>query len=730
MSKIALDLSQFRSAGVYTVEIDNSERITVTTQSLRLVPGFASQGPYNTPVFIRSTRDLERFYGTLDVKLERKGSFFHRSIKTCLLTAPVFALNLLKVDDDPASATRDEVEFVGLRLDASKASIDVLDDLYVNFFNRTRFWTPDPDYLQGVVTNSDVAYSNSIYNAPLLQIVNLGTRKLSFIIRKAQNLSQYSVYAKDWYGSAINIPYEWIRQYDYIKDYFIQIIAIEGDWTNYSQLSTDPYYSQFFNSKGIIISQVNNFINSENVNLVASWTGCIIPDFKDQTGSEQYIETVVNAATALTGILVNVNQQALDQLNWGVTGKWVLGEGTTDAPFTVDLVGHNLMSTATTDTSVNLLSYNINVSDNVLHSDILATVYPAGDTTNMSFYLDSSTDRSLITVGSLVKNSTTDTSIGGLTLVINKWFDGSAYIIETAEPADLVGGTTLRVQKAIDDASLGTVYKLIKLDGLALGYKHLPGFDTTGAYNAEEGVEKIYGMLEDSGVNRGLLNPDMINYRYVVDTMAYGLRSEMGGKAYLARLAKARGKTTAIISAPAISQFATSTNPYFCDTFVSGVDPTPIFSTEYIAKGGNPDMPRSFKFSFPTEENGSKYCGVFGPFLKYNEGGKLINIPPAADVANAYIRKFLGGNPFAIVANRNGILSNPDLAGIEYMIDKTDRDYLEPFGYNSIIERPATGQVMIYCNTTAFQTVKSDLNNLHVRELLNTIEIQVEEILK
>jgi hypothetical protein len=729
MSKIALDLTQFRSAGVYTVEIDNSERISVTTQSLRLVPGFSAQGPYNTPVFIRSTRDLERFYGPLDTKLERRGSYFHRSIQTCLLTAPVFALNLLKVDDDPESATKDEVQFTGLRLDASKATIAVYDDLFVNFFNRQRFWTSDPDYLQGVVTNSDVAYSGSLYNAPLFQVVNLGNRKLSFIIRKAQNLSQYSVYAKDWYGSATNIPYEWIREYDYIKDYFIQVIAIEGDWTNYTKLSTDPYYSTYFNINGIIVSELNNFINSANVNLIGSWTGCIIPDFKDQTGVEQYIETVINAATALTGILVNVNQQALDQLNLSSTGKWVLGDSATNAPFTVDLVGHNLMKIATEDTSVNLLSYNINVSDNVLHASIAAHVYPTGDTTKMSFYLDASANASLITVGSFVKNAT-DACTAGLTIVTEKWYDGSAYIIETAQPADLVSGTALLVQKPIDDASLGLIYKFIKLDGLALTYRHLPGYDTKGAANAEEGVEKIYGMLEDSGINRGLLNPDMIDYRYVVDTMAYGLRNEMGGKAYLSRLAKARGKTTAIISAPSIAQFATSTNPYFCETFVSGVDPTPIFSTEYIAKGGNPDMPRSFKFSFPTEVNGSKYCGVFGPFLKYNEGGKLINIPPAADVANAYVKKFLGGNPFAIVANRNGILSNPNLAGVEYMIDKTDRDYLEPFGYNSIIERPSTGQVMIYCNTTAFQDIKSDFNNLHVRELLNTLELQIEEVLK
>jgi len=101
---------------------------------------------------------------------------------------------------------------------------------------------------------------------------------------------------------------------------------------------------------------------------------------------------------------------------------------------------------------------------------------------------------------------------------------------------------------------------------LALSNRHLPGFDENGAPNVEDGLRKIYGMLFDQGVLRGLTNKDMIDYRYVVDTMAYGLQAEMGGKAYLSKLAKTRGKCTAIISAPAIAQFAASVNPYFCDS--------------------------------------------------------------------------------------------------------------------------------------------------------------------
>jgi hypothetical protein len=141
-------------------------------------------------------------------------------------------------------------------------------------------------------------------------------------------------------------------------------------------------------------------------------------------------------------------------------------------------------------------------------------------------------------------------------------------------------------------------------------------------------------------------------------------------------------------------------------------------------------MPRSFRFTLPDEDNGAKFTGVFGPFLSYTDNDTTILVPPAADISNSFVRKFLGGDPFAIVANKNGIISNPALAGVEYMLDQEDRVNLEPFGYNSIVQRTSTGEIMIYSNRTAFQTVKSDYNYLHVRELLNTIEIQVEEVLK
>jgi hypothetical protein len=728
MAKLSLDLSQFKAAGVYTVEVDQFERITVSTQSLRLVVGFSKVGPFNAPTFIRSTRDRFRFFGDIDKKLEKKGSFFQRSIDTCLLQAPVFALNLLNLVSLTTDTSAEDTGFASLSLASDASNNGVFTDKYINFFNRERFWKADANYLLGVAGNKE-GVPGSPESTSLLQIANVGTKNLSIIVRKAVGLQGYSVTAADWYGSVNAIPYEWIRPYDQIKDYFVQVIAIEGNWTNYSQLSSDPFFSPYFNAQGIIPSKLNEFINLPQVSLVGSWIGTFIPEFRDQTGANQNIEDIVNASTPLTGVLVNVNQDALDQLIWDEdSDQWEMGDGSSVDPalHVVDLVGHNLINKVGVHQS--FLSYDISVSDASIHS-ALPIIF--GTLNEKSFNILAA-DKGLVTVGTLIRRDESD-GMMGVTYVTNKTSsdDGLTYTITTAERIyNYPSASEGYLQKPIDDSVVTDHYKFLQLNGLRLTSNHLPGYTLSGQPNAEEGVIKIYEMLEDEGIIRGLTNPDMINYRYVVDTMAYGLRPNLGGKVYLSRLAKKRGKTTAILSAPSMTQFATSQDPYFCESFVSGVDPKPIFSTEYIPAGGNPDMPRSFKFTLPDEDNGSKFTGVFGPFLRYTEQDKTILVPPAADVANSYVRKFLGGNPYAIVANKNGIISNPNLAGIEYMVDAQDRGYLEPFGYNSIVERTSTGEVLIYANRTAFQTVKSDYNFLHVRELLNTIELQVEEVLK
>nr|HPI82595.1 hypothetical protein [Candidatus Paceibacterota bacterium] len=528
MAKLSLDLSQFKAAGVYTVEVDQSERITVTTQSLRLVVGFSKIGPFNAPTFIRSTRDRARFFGDIDKKLEKKGSFFQRSIDTCLLQAPVFALNLLNLasisnPDASGAVAAEYTGFASLSLDASASNPGVFSDAFINFYNRERFWKPDPDYLLGVAGNKEGP--GSAESTSLLQVANVGTKRVSVIVRKAVGLQGYDVTAKDWYGSGDNIPYEWIRPYDQMKNYFIQVIAIEGDWTNYTNLSSDPFFSAYFNTKGIIPSKLNDFINLPQVSLVGSWIGTFIPDFRDQTGANQNIEDIVNASVSLTGILINVNQDALDQLIWDKDqNQWEMGDGssTKAASHIVDLVGHGLID-AVGDVSTSFLSYQIDISTSVFHNTLPITLFETGTATGKEFYLNNVADAAKISIGTLLKKdlALADNGIPGVTYVTSKIFrtdvstitsPNGVYVLQSAEAIN--GGlaaTNAITQMPIDDPSVATCYKFLKLDGLKLTSNHLPGYTITGQPNAEEGVIKIYEMLEDEGILRGLTNPEMIN---------------------------------------------------------------------------------------------------------------------------------------------------------------------------------------------------------------------------
>lgn len=286
----------------------------------------------------------------------------------------------------------------------------------------------------------------------------------------------------------------------------------------------------------------------------------------------------------------------------------------------------------------------------------------------------------------------------------------------------------VEIHKRLQNAYSTMVFTELK--GLKLCNRHMPGYDSEGTVDYEAGVEKIYKVLEDSGIRRGLLNDDSIDFRYIVDTMAYGLKENCGGKKYLADIANNKKHCTALINVPSMSQFAASDAPFFGEAWDDTVDGRPTFDIKYIPEGGNNDMIYSSDtelFTLPSSEYGADHVGCFGPFLQYSDNNMTILVPPAADVSNTFMNKFLGGDPYVTVANRNGILSNSNLAGVEYLLDTEERGYLENFGINPIINR--NGTIMVYGDRTAYQTVNSDLSFLHVREVLNTIQIACKEVL-
>ena len=351
--KIKLDLSQFKASGVYTLEFDASENIILTSQTIRLVVGFSNKGPFNAPVYIPDVTTAVAIFGDIDKNLESQGSYFQRSILTCLATGPVFALNLLRLNNDVDSPTADKVDYFGFSVATDEPNGVLTSRLYSSFYNKERFWFADVDYFLATMSVVD---QGRIFN-----LVNLGQQSMSVIVRKSTDatppLQGYDVFAIDWYG-ANNVP-SYVHPYDYISDWFIDVIAVSGDWTDYQALSEDPEWSAFFTPNGFIKSQINNFLSQQNVNIITQVTGCLILDFVDLNGNNQFIQTLVNNNTPSTGLFCAVDAEGLEYL--------------CQNRFKVDLVGNFLIDELTgdrdlADPKLNFLSYDQQLIQDYLYT--------------------------------------------------------------------------------------------------------------------------------------------------------------------------------------------------------------------------------------------------------------------------------------------------------------------------------------------------------------------------
>ncbi len=743
-----INFSDYTASGVYFIEIDNSIVTGSSIQAaLRLAVGFNMRGPFNRPVYLADTETCTRLFGGIDRKLERRGCFTNRNVRTMIPKAPVYVLNLLNVDTSNKESNKDTVGFTLLSLKPTMDS-STFKTPYAYMYDRTKFWIADDG---AFVDNTFQAASekmdgnvSSIEESAMFGISNCGTKDISVIIRKSENVQGYNLSFLDFYGNQDDIPYPWINPNDFVSDYFVDVYIIAGDWgeDKYASFAGDVVWSNYFTEKGLKKDTFKKFLRLDAVNVIAQYTGCILPNFLDKQGNLKSINYLVNKSSNETGLLFGINEKAMDAVALDGSTFFIDSDGSGDydpstdkiAAFAPDFVGHMLTTTIASDPTKSKFTYmscNIDASGNVFNASTFTDASSNIDSST-KFALDAATGEK-INIGDYVRANN-----GLMARIIKKRGtrvnpdneDSSTYYMFTA--TDVVNGDTLASEVEIHKSytEMYDTMKLYSLAGLKICNRHMPGYDSDGKVDNEAGVEKIYSMLKDPGIQKGLLNNDSIDFRYVVDTMAYGLKANCGGKVHLADLANAKGHCTAFINAPSMSQFAASDAPFFGDNWMDKTDPRPVFDIKYIQEGGNQDMiysPDTESFSLPDEEHGANHVGVFAPFFRYTEGNRFVLVPPAADVCNTFMNKFTGGDPYKTVANTNGVIDNPAIAGVEFEFDETDRGYLENMGINPIINRGGT--IMIYGDRTAYQTVNSDLSFLHVRELLNTIEISCKSVL-
>lgn len=343
-----LNLNRFKSSGVYTVEIDESTNLSLPISTGRLIIGSSKKGPINSVVAVNDLRTRLAVYGEIDTKLEKNGSFFHRTMDVALREGPVFALNLVPVSDT------DKAYFGTFNTESASTNSTWLESMFTSkisdFYNTQKLWFASIDQLNktknielgDLYVNSSSSYGNLDKDAnKILSFVNLGKKEVTVWTRVAA-VTGYDLTVAEYYkllGSNIEIP-EYLHVDDIVSDFFVEAITVEGDWTDYLKLSNDPVYGQYFTERGLIIAKLNDFVSLREVTLLNKAIGCIIPDFRDLTNSNVSIDRIFNRNFAQTSIFCSLDFDKVDIMDLSEDEFDTASGNENIRTHRLDLVGH------------------------------------------------------------------------------------------------------------------------------------------------------------------------------------------------------------------------------------------------------------------------------------------------------------------------------------------------------------------------------------------------------
>lgn len=334
---MTVQIGKYKRPGIFVEEYDKSIIVSPANDGIsNLVIGVSRKGPINTPVLLTNTSDLETIYGSIDRNLERKGSYFHRTIAKMLESSPVYAFNILKTDD-----VLDKIQYQSLSTCVATDNDDIREDAYRKFFDTTGFWKRDAESF------IDLTRKNDGFNKRVLNFTNLSDKYITVFIIKSQ-MGGFDKSLLEWYGNEQKVP-AYVNKNDYASDYLVDVVVVAGDWSNYKVLSVDSHWSQYFNTSGLIKSEIRNFANDNNVSLLAYYDGLsLIPNFRNSNGKNIFIQTVINNETNSTGLFCSFNEDLVES----------------DYPNgLIDIVGQTIADENETD--INFLSYKETIAETI-----------------------------------------------------------------------------------------------------------------------------------------------------------------------------------------------------------------------------------------------------------------------------------------------------------------------------------------------------------------------------
>lgn len=341
-----INLENLKSSGVYTFEHDASQTLSETSEYGRLIVGSNKVGPFNTIIQIANDSQLKSIYGPNDRSLEKKGIYFHKSIEVSLKEGPIYTMNVLKIDTVNNSETNEDCGYVStLNTDASITLCgENIKTPIMHMFDRQKFWKANPNSIIRV-KNSDTAPYKPLQKVKdnILLFANASQKTVTIFVQKS-NVSGYDLTVSEWYKSMGDDAYipEYLDEDDLISDYMVNVIAVEGDWSNYKKLASDATYSRYFNTTGLKKDKAAEFIQLKTVNVLVNVTGSLIPDFQDDRKAIISVDKLFNAYYTSSQLMCGIDVDALNE--YAVSGK------------RMDIIGNGVFAKKD-DEMINVLSY-------------------------------------------------------------------------------------------------------------------------------------------------------------------------------------------------------------------------------------------------------------------------------------------------------------------------------------------------------------------------------------
>lgn len=773
-------LLNFKSSGVYRLEFDKSQTANINVETLRLVVGHSRKGPYNTPVLIDSQETFNNVFGSIDKSLEKKGMFFHRSCLEALSRGPILALNLGKFTPDV-----DIANFQSLSTNGSvQGNLSVSGDAdYENFFDNDKFMTPsdvntlnaidnDANHVLNFVNIKQDSITIIVRQAASVKEFDLTAREwygegnVPEYLNEFDKMSDFMVDVfvfKGEFDSALMAN-------DPIYSEFFTTDGLKKDKLNeFANLRQVSLIAQYTGSilPGFKDLEGRNLYIESMVNAEARRTGlfCAVDEdaVLDETGtkidfvghdvdSSQDYELLSHIAVQTVVVHHPISLTGIETIT--VTGDTLTIEDITEAEALLAIEGEDSLLAANTGEYTGIVNTNW-----VETTPAVPGVSPALGTLTIEC------DANISTSYQSLSGTTNDfellhVSSGRVSLhefgnnyngVVTPGLNNSTSFTVTYSSALPPGFVFPIVQgNYVDSATTGRLARVNRISKKIVGNNTVFEVftDITPAYNdriiksfeaasavyktfvlakAEIEVKNISAYLSvltgGNGLYDALVDKDIIDFRYVVDTFTSFDANGINPKSNLSQLAKDRQNASAILNAPTIEDFKKSSDPSFTDE-------NGIFNTVYVTTGGNQDKNPTKVYALPSINAGANYAFFYGPGLIVSDNGKDIIVPPAAYVSNNFIDKYTSALPWSIVAGpRRGVVAGTNVKGVEYSFDKDDRDNLEPFGINPIVFQRGVG-LTILGNKTAQQSIKSALSSAHVREALIYIQDGMANILK